>query len=185
MTKARGGWYVINVDVGREDAMASLLSRVLIAEDVEEVFFPQFEVEAKFRGEWKRALKPLWPGYIVAASRSRETLAKGCDGLSERVRIVEVGGHPGELISPATELLRRWTEQGNRVVPVSTAVKEGEGITVLDGPLMHSEHLIKSVDRRKGIAVLDIAGIEEHRRMRVGLRILPSEKLWRAKLHEG
>lgn len=179
MTNARGRWYVINVGVGREDAMASLLSRVLKTEELEEVFFPKFEVEAKFKGEWKRVFKPLWPGYIVAASQSAEALAKGCDELSERVRIVEVGGRPGELVSPATELLRRWTSRECRVIPMSTAVKQDGRLMVLDGPLARREDLIASFDRRKGIAVLNIDNVDGNGRMRVGLRALPGEKLRR------
>lgn len=68
MTDNRQGWYAVHVGVGREEAMASRISRVLQGYGLEEAFFPKFEVEQKFHGEWKRVLKPLWPGYIIAGT---------------------------------------------------------------------------------------------------------------------
>ena len=176
MTDNRQGWYAVHVGVGREETMASWLSRVLRDCGLEEAFFPKFEVEQKFHGEWKRVLKPLWPGYIIAATDSPEALAKGCGELSEHARIIEVGGKPAALVSPAAELVREWTEPGDRVVSLSTGVKKGNRMTVLQGPLVGNEHLIETMDRHKGIAVLGVDGLDGKSRMRIGLRVLPGDK---------
>jgi len=176
MTDNRQGWYAVHVGVGREEAMASRISRALQGCGLEEAFFPKFEVEQKFHGEWKSALKPLWPGYIIVATRLPDALAKGCAELSEYARVVEVGGEPAALVSPAAELVRAWTEPGDRVVPLSTGVKERDRMTVLQGPLVGNEHLVESMDRRKGIAVLGVDGLDGKSRMRIGLRVLPGDK---------
>lgn len=177
MTDIRQGWYAVHVGVGREEAMVSRISRVLQGYGLEEAFFPKFEVEQKFHGEWKRALKPLWPGYIIVATRLPEALVKGCAGLSEHARVVEVGGEPAALVSPAAELVRTWTKPDNRVVPLSTGVKERDRMTVLQGPLVGNERLIESMDRRKGIAVLCVDGLDGKGRMHMGLRVLPVDKI--------
>lgn len=177
MTDNRQGWYAVHVGVGREEAMASRISRVLQGYGLEEAFFPKFEVEQKFHGEWKRVLKPLWPGYIIAGTDSPEALAKGCSELSEHARIIEVGDKPAALVSPAAELIRAWTRPDNRVVPLSTGMKEGNRMTVLQGPLVGSEHLIETMDRHKGIAVLGVDGLDGKGRMRIGLRVLPGVKI--------
>lgn len=177
MVESHEGWYAIHVGVGREDVTAARLFHALRGDALVEAFFPMFEVEQKFRGEWRRVLKPLWPGYVVAASRRPTALAKGCADLIEYAHVVEVGGDPAELVSAAAGLLRAWTRSHDRVVPLSTGVKEGDGITVLQGPLVGNEHLIYSMDRRKGIAVLGVDGLDGRDKMRVGLRVLPAEKL--------
>lgn len=177
MTDNRQGWYAVHVGVGREEAMASRISRVLQGCGLEEAFFPKFEVEQKFHGEWKRVLKPLWPGYIIVATRLPDALVKGCAELSEHARIIEVGDKPAALVSPAAELIRAWTRPDNRVVPLSTGMKEGNRMTVLQGPLVGNEHLIESMDCRKGITLLGVDGLDGKGRMRIGLRVLPGVKI--------
>lgn len=50
-------------------------------------------------------------------------------------------------------------------------------MTVLQGPLVGSEHLIETMDRHKGIAVLGVDGLDGKGRMRIGLRVLPGDKI--------
>lgn len=177
MTDNRQGWYAVHVVVGREEVMASRISRVLQGCGLEESFFPKFEVEQKYHAEWKRVLKPLWPGYIIVATRLPDALVKGCAELSEYAHVVEVGGEPAALVSPAAELVRAWTDPGDRVVSLSTGVKERDNMTVLQGPLVGNERLIESMDRRKGIALLGVDGLDGKGRMRIGLRVLPGDKI--------
>ena len=159
------GWYVIQVQSGKEQAMCQLIERVckeadaVAATDVpllNECFTPQFNTRHKFGDEWRDVTKQLLPGYLIAVTERPEALAERLRAIPEFARMLSVG----EQFVPLNEAERAWmdefTSQGERVVPMSMAVKSGDSIVVTSGPLKGREALITKVNRRKCLAFVEL-----------------------------
>ncbi|WP_354003612.1 antiterminator LoaP [Thermophilibacter provencensis] len=165
-------WYVIQVARGSEEAMAELIGRVAPADVLSECFYPQYETEIKLRGTWTRCAKPLFPGYLIAVTDSPVALEEELVKLPEFARVLSMGEKPVPLAAEEVELIGGFTHPGERVVPMSQAVKDGERVVVVAGPLLGHEGLIKEVNRRKSCATLEIDLCGRKVSTRVGLAVL-------------
>ena len=159
------GWYVVQVQSGKEQAMCRLIERVCAEADamdksqkplLKECFTPQFITRHKFGDEWRDVTKYLLPGYLVAVTERPDALAECIRSIPEFARVLSVG----EQFVPLNEAERAWidefTSEGSRVVPMSMAVKSGDAIVVTSGPLKGKEALIKKVNRRKCLAFVEL-----------------------------
>ena len=170
--RVANNWYVIAVTRGHEEAMASLLSRVVPHEVLSECFFPQYATEDKYRGRWVSSVKPLFPGYLIAVTDDPEALMVALGRVQEYGRVLSMGELPVPLAAEEVELIGGLSERGHRVVPMSHAVKEGERVVIVDGPLLGREGLISSINRHRSTAYLEIDLCGTKVRARVGLAVL-------------
>ena len=165
-------WYVIQVARGREEAMAELIGRVVGPAALDECFYPQYETEIKLHGAWERVTKPLFPGYLVAITQDPLALEAELARLGEFARVLSMDNKPVPLTPEEAELIGGFTRPGERVVPISRAVKDGEQVVVVDGPLLGHEGLIRGVNRRKSTAVLEVDLCGRKVSTRVGLAVV-------------
>ena len=165
-------WYVIQVVTGKEEAMCRLIERLAPEGSLDECFSPRYATEMKVRGEWVPARKPLFPGYIIAVSDRVDQLAATLRRTPEFMRLLTVG----ETFVPLHEEDQAWigafTKRGDRTVPMSTGVMEGDRVVVLDGPLVGCEAMIKSVNRHKSLAILEFEICGRKVTTKVGLGIV-------------
>ena len=159
----QAGWYVIQVQTGKERAMCELMLRASAEAEaagakalLDECFTPAFETRHKFQGEWRQVTKQLLPGYLVAVTETPEALADALRAIPEFTRMLSVG----EFFVPLNEVERGWidefTSRGERVVPISMAVKTGDSLVVTTGPLKGREGMIVRVNRHKCLAVVEL-----------------------------
>lgn len=165
-------WYVIQVLKGREQAMAELIGRVAPRGLIEECFSPRYATEAKIRGAWQPCERDLFPGYLIAVTDSPAEVAQVLYQLPEFARVVKQGGVYEPLSQVDVDLIAGFTERGQRVVPISRAVKDGDRVIVTEGPLVGNEALITKIDRKRSVAYvqLDLCGLKV--RARLGLAVL-------------
>lgn len=75
------------------------------------------------------------------------------------------------------QLIGGFTHRGDRVVPMSEALKDGDQVVVTAGPLLGHEALIKTINRRKSTAYLEARPMQAGRvTTRVGLAVLSAEQ---------
>lgn len=165
-------WYVVQVTKGREEDMAELIGRVVPRAALDECFYPQYETEIKLHGAWERVARPLFPGYLVAITDDAPGLESELVKLPEFARVLSMGGRPVPLAPEEVDLIGRFTHPGERVVPMSRAVKDGERVVVVEGPLQGHEGLIKEVNRHKSTAVLEVDLCGRTVSTRVGLAVV-------------
>lgn len=165
-------WYVIQVTRGREEAMAELIGRAVPSEMLSECFYPRYETELKVRGTWVRCAKPLFPGYLVVVTDDPVGVSDELRRLPEFARVLTMGEKPVPLAAEEVELIGGFTHPGERVVPMSRAVKQGERVVIVDGPLVGHEGLIREVNRRKSTAYLEVDLCGRKVSTRVGLAVL-------------
>lgn len=90
------------------------------------------------------------------------------------------GAFPGRSVCAAgkeeVQLIGGFTHRGDRVVPMSEALKDGDQVVVTAGPLLGHEGLIKTINRRKCTAYLELDLCGRRVTTRVGLAVLSNEQ---------
>lgn len=171
-------WYVIQVIAGREERMAHLISRVTPRAVLDECFCPMFETETKVRGRYVPITRVLLPGYLIAVTSNPRGVADSLATLPEFCRVLMQGGAFQPLAKEEVEIIGGPTSKGNRVVPMSTAVKDGDRVVVTAGPLVGHEGRICGIDRRKSVAYLEFDICGRRVKSRIGLAVVTAK-------HEG
>lgn len=148
-------WYAIQVMVGSEQRMAERISAVVPHECLSECFFAQYETEIKVKGKWTVVHKPMFPGYLVAVSDSPHQLDRSLRNINGFARVVTQDKVCIPLAREEVELIDSCTECGNRVVPMSRGMKDGDVVTIQQGPLVGYQARITNINRHKSIATIE------------------------------
>lgn len=169
-------WYVIQVINGREDVMRDRIEHVVPAGAMQELFYPQFQTEIKVHGEWVNTTKPLFPGYLICDTADPRTVQQYLLCMGDFARVLSQDGQFVPLAKEEVQLIGSFTHAGDRVVPMSEGLKDGEQVVVTAGPLLGHEGLIKTINRRKSTAYLELDLQGRRVTTRVGLAVLSAEQ---------
>lgn len=169
-------WYVIQVINGREDVMRERIERMVPASAMQELFYPQFQTEIKVHGEWVNTTKPLFPGYLICDTADPRTVQQYLLRMDDFARVLSQDGQFVPLAKEEVQLIGGFTHRGDRVVPMSEALKDGDQVIVTAGPLLGHEGLIKTINRRKSTAYLELDLCGRRVTTRVGLAVLSAEQ---------
>lgn len=123
-------WYVIQVINGREDVMRERIERMVPASAMQELFYPQFQTEIKVHGEWVNATKPLFPGYLICDTADPRTVQQYLLRMDDFARVLSQDGQFVPLVKEEVQLIGGFTHRGDRVVPMSEALKDGDQVVV-------------------------------------------------------
>lgn len=173
MVESKPRWYVVQVCTGKEDAAQALIEQLVGGEaELDECFVPKYETVINFRGEWVSRRRALFPGYIIVVTRCVDALDQRLRGVPAFTRLL--GNDDGFI--PLEEEEESWisafTKKGERVIGMSEGIVEGDEITILKGPLMGHAGWIKSINRRKRLAYLEIQMFGRTIITKVGLGIV-------------
>lgn len=153
-------WYALQCISGREEAL-----RHRLTSDGVNVFVPQRKLRIRRSGRWLDEVKPLFPGYIFFSSKKR-VLYNEILELVERInrsatlgRVVQVlgllkeeGSSGSDMVIPVApheiDFLLSLTG-GEDVIPLSSYIKEGQGVRIIEGPLKGLEAMVTRVNHRK------------------------------------
>ena len=152
--------------------MCRLVERVAEEGTLEECFCPRYETQRKVRGEWETARPVLFPGYLIAVTNDVDALSARLREVPEFTRLLSVGETFVPLHAEDQAWIGAFTKRGDRTVPMSTGVMEGDRVVVLDGPLVGCEAMIKSVNRHKSLAILEFEICGRRVTTKVGLGIV-------------
>ena len=165
-------WHVIQVPVGKELSLCQTVQRVAGPEIVQECFTPQFATERKVRGVWEPTRSLLLPGYIIVVTSKPQDLYERLRLIDDFTKLLRYG----ETFCPLDEAdcawLAEFTQDGDRVVPMSMGVMEGDHVVVFRGPLKGREACITSINRRKCLAYIELDMCGRRITTRVGLGIV-------------
>ena len=117
-------WYVIQVINGHEDAMRERIERVVPAGAMQELLYPQFQTEIKVHGEWVNTTKPLFPGYLICDTADPRTVQQYLLRMDDFARVLSQDGQFVPLAKEEVQLIGGFTHRGDRVVPMSEALKK-------------------------------------------------------------
>lgn len=170
--RQNGGWYVIQVTAGKELALCQSIRRVVGEDLLKECFTPRFVTEKKVRGVWERTESLMLPGYIIAVTSNPTQLYERLRQVHEFTRLLRMGGEFCPLAEEERAWLAAFTEDGDRVIPMSMGVMEGDRVVVQRGPLKGREACIVSVNRRKSLAFIELDMCGRRVKTRIGLGIV-------------
>ena len=160
---------------GKESKMCELIERVAPEDAVSECFCPRYATQIKRAGEWIDVQKTLLPGYVVVATGRVGALKRCLREVPEYARVLGMGESLVPLASDERALIEAFTHEGDRCVPMSTGVMEGDRVTVVSGPLKGREALIKSVNRHRSIAYVELQICGRTVTTKVGLGIISAD----------
>lgn len=92
--------------------------------------------------------------------------------MDDFARVLSQDGQFVPLAKEEVQLIGGFTHRGDRVVPMSEALKDGDKVVVTAGPLLGHEGLIKDINRRKCTAYLEVNLCGRRVTTRVGLAVL-------------
>lgn len=164
--------YVVQVMGGRERHVATLIDKIR-PDAIEECFTPSFELMKRRGGAWRRETDILFPGYLFIVSSDATRAYAQLRAIPAFTRLL--GSHD-DGFTPLTPDEMAWLEAfttvRGHVVPMSTAVIEGDRVIVTDGPLKGHEALISKIDRHKRLAFLDMRIFGRNKTIKVGLEVV-------------
>ena len=176
-------WYVIQVVAGDEQKICSIINNgelkareIGLEPALDECFVPRYQVERKFHGEYKVLERNLFPGYIVAVTNNIDLLNARLTHVPKLTRIL--GSEKAFVpLDPAEQaLINSYTTDKHRVVRISRAVDEGDGIVVMEGPLVGKEGQITKINRRKGTCQVTFQAFGRTLSVEMGLAVVSKTK---------
>lgn len=128
---------------------------------------------------------PLFPGYLICDTADPRTVQQYLLRMDGFARVLSRDGQFVPLAKEEVQLIDSFTRRGDRVVPMSEALKDGDQVVVTAGPLLGHEVLIKDVNRRKNTAFLEVDLCGRRVTTRVGLAVLTAEQRVMRNLNRG
>lgn len=180
----RTAWYVIQVQVSKEQVVTNKIVRACQTVDheyrdaktvLQECFSPRYAYQHKQNGAWIEETMPLLPGYLIAVTEDPWKLLDHLRGVPEFTKLLPTGKTFAPLDEEEKSWIEKWTKEGDRIIPMSYAYKEGDKLVITEGPLKGREALIERVNRRKSVAHLGIHAGVITIHTTVGLNVLPGE----------
>ena len=146
-------WYVIQTQACHEEEM--VLKCREVAKPDEEIFTMLSERQQRIKGEWVTKRYVTFQKYIFADTTDPDDLRIRLKGVKGLTKMLMVGDKATPIYPEEEEFLRQLGGE-DHIIGMSYIYREGDIITVNDGPLKDLEGVVKWTDRRQhliGIAV--------------------------------
>lgn len=163
-------WVVAQVISGKEEEVRKACADMLSGDVLEDVFVPRQVRLKKYKSEWRRERRPLYPGYVFMVTSDPEALEKALIKVPGRHRLLKADDIILTVSEEEKEFLQRLAGPDN-IVDISTGYKEGDTIKILKGPMVGLEGHIVHVDRHKRLVTINISLFGRTVRTTLGLEL--------------
>lgn len=164
-------WYVIQVVTGREDMVVANVNKLVRKDLYRECFNPACKVQKRFQGVWQTVERPLFPGYVILDTDHPKDMATALRSITGAIRILGNNLDYTPLPREEQQWIAEFTQEGDRVIGLSTGVIEGDQLVITEGPLVGKTAWVKSVNRHKRLAWLELDLCGRTATVKVGLSI--------------
>ncbi|MBR1930287.1 MAG: antiterminator LoaP [Lachnospiraceae bacterium] len=165
-------WYAIQVLGGKEESTANLC-QALLNQESEELFVPRYVRKKKFNGQWQEVQGILFPGYLFVITDRVADLFFRLKAIQSLTKILRADDAFIPLQPEEISFLQHFGRE-EHLVEMSTGHKEGDHITITDGPLADFEGKILKIDRHKRIAIIEVDFFSRVTQVKVGLEVIDS-----------
>ena len=145
-------WYVLQTINGKESYVEQLIEKLNLTGM--KVYLPRRKIRIKKKGIMTDKIIPLYPGYIFIIGLWNIEEAKKILSINNAINFIGGLAKPGMLKKEEKDMIKGITS--NSIVEYSKAVKAGNKIKIISGPLKQIEGTIISVDRRKQRATVNL-----------------------------
>lgn len=167
--------YVLFIKSGKENIAVAEIKGCISSKEIVPI---NYSVEYIFRkhGREYREYKPLFPGYLLVRSQlgDHEFVMATYDCIHKSNNIIRLLRYNEDMISLRKEE-KSYIEdllQGEEYIKSSSGYIQGDKVVITNGPFVGKESVIKSINRHKRQAVIEISIMGEVRRVIIGLEIL-------------
>lgn len=166
-------WYAIFVETGREEEVQRFI----------EILFPQGEIKTlvpkrklieRRQGKTFEIIKDLIPGYVLTYANMNDELYYQLKALPAVYRVLKDDSQPIPIRAGEMDMILKLTRHGD-VIELSDIYREGDHITVLDGPLKGMEGIIERFDHRKKRVKVRLEFLGEYKRIDLGANMVQSK----------
>lgn len=164
-------WYVMQVTPGGENKTVQMCQHIVEDDYIEEIFVPEIEQMKRFKGEWHKVKKVMFPGYVFVSTHKELDLYENLKSVPTLTKILKTG----EDITPVTPREEDFIKKligKEKIAEVSVGYIEGDKLIVTEGPLIGMEGLVKKIDRHKRITILQMEMFGNLTEVTMGLEVL-------------
>lgn len=150
-----GDWYVIHTVSGMEQKCLQQCKKYVEEMHYEEMFIPQYITQKHFKKEWHEVKRVLFPGYVFVDTKCIDGVMEGVGKVHLYAKVLR----DCEMVSPVTEQEQKFLSDvmdGEYVVQYSEGFLIGEKVYITSGPLRNYRGCIRTIDRHRRIAKLEI-----------------------------
>ncbi len=162
-------FYVIQVLTGTEHQVEYQCNQ--LTHGGEEVFIPLINMRRRVRGIDEQVQRPMFPGYVFFDTNEIDDLFFRLKKIKTLTKILKTDGEFTPLNQDEEDMIRRLGGD-KHIVDISVGYKEGDRVTITEGPLTGLESQIKTINRTKRTAVLLVPLMDEIREVTMGLVVL-------------
>lgn len=141
--------YCIQCFAGNED----VVQRALQNRGCKEVYFPHNIMRERVQGQWIEREYPITPGYIFFFNDG--SMLGEIGRVEGVVRILSYADGNRELTG-ADLRFAEWIRGYDGILEVSSAIRDGDAVRIIAGPLKDHMGTVVSMDKRKGRAVVEV-----------------------------
>lgn len=148
-------WYVIHTISGMEHKCMEQCERYVNESDYREMFIPHYIAKKHFKREWHDVRKVLFPGYLFVDTCNMDAVVEALRKVTQYTKVLK----DGESIAPITEEEQKFLSDmmdHEYTVHYSEGFLIGEKVCITEGPLRNYQGCIRTVDRHRRIARLEI-----------------------------
>ena len=148
-------WYVIHTLTGKEQNCKQQCEKYVDRAGYTKIFIPQYITKKHFKQEWHEVKKTLFPGYVFVDTETVDSVIEGMRQFGQYTRVLQ----DGETVSPIRESEEKFLADmmdEEYVVHYSEGFLIGEEVCILSGPLRNYKGCIRTVDRHRRVAKLEI-----------------------------
>ena len=166
-------WYVIWTTTGSELKLDLWIKEYVPNEYYDDCFVPLIDQNKKVNGVWKTVHKTLFPGYMFVNTDSEKI-----EPFAERIKhsdqfaVVLSTDDRFTPVSNEEVFLIENAFANNGVLGSSIGIIEGDMVKILSGPLIGKEGLIKSINRHKRTAIIELNMFGRISTIKIGLEII-------------
>lgn len=172
MKNKDAGWYVIQVQGGREDTTIASIEQLVSREIISECFTPRWQTQKKVRGRYQNIMRNLIPGYIICVTDRPDVLEKSLKSVPYFTHVLSSKSGFVPLNDSEVIWIKKYAQGKDHVIPMSEAVKIGEEVIITAGPLRDRQFKIVRINRHKSTAYIEISFLGRKKEVPIGLKIV-------------
>ena len=166
-------WYVIWTATGSERKLCAWIDSYVSSSLYDDCFVPVVEQNRKVKDEWRTVKKVLFPGYLFVQTDDKriERFAERIKHSGQFATVLATDGKLAPLKEEECYLIdSAYGSEG--VLEASIGEIEGDKVKIMSGPLKGLEGSIKSINRHKRLATIELTLFGRTSRVVMGLEII-------------
>ena len=147
-------WYAIQVPTGKEFQTKEAIEMHIDSDFFKEIIVLRYATQMKVHGTFKDVKRMLLPGYLIVVSNNIEKFHEQLRAIPYFTKILSSAQGFSPLQPEEITWLDTFSNNEHRVIPMSKAIKEGDQVRIVSGPLLSLQAKVAKIDRHRSTAYI-------------------------------